>query len=131
MGILRPGSSSEDGPPKPLFASRTEQSEGRNPNRSPYFRNQLMQRLSATTTIRSNVYALWITMGKFEVLPNESGESSETSVPDQLGQELGWDVGNIQRHRAFYIIDRSIPVAFQPGQPNNVHRTIMVNRLIE
>jgi len=48
-----------------------------------------------------------------------------------LGKELGSDTGNIKRHRAFYLIDRSIPVAFEPGENHNVDRAIVLRRFIE
>ena len=41
------------------------------------------------------------------------------------------DTGEIVRHRAFYIFDRSIPVAFQRGQDLNVNKAILVDRFIE
>jgi hypothetical protein len=88
--------------------------------RHPYFRHQTLQRLSNTLTTRSNVYAVWITVGYFEV--DGSG---------MLGQELHADTGEVKRHRAFYMIDRSIPVGFEPGENHNVDRAILVRRYIE
>ena len=37
----------------------------------------------------------------------------------------------VTRHRAFYMIDRSIPVAFEPGENHNVDRAILLRRFIE
>jgi hypothetical protein len=48
-----------------------------------------------------------------------------------LGQELGLDTGEVQRHRAYYVIDRSIPVAFQPGENHNVDQCVLLRRFIE
>jgi hypothetical protein len=48
-----------------------------------------------------------------------------------LGSELGTDSGQVKRHRAFYIIDRSVPVAFEPGQNHNVDNAILLRRFIE
>ena len=90
------------------------------PERNPFFRYQSLARLGNLVTTRSNVYAVWITVGYFEV----------TSA-GKLGQELGVDTGEIDRHRAFYIFDRSIPVGFQRGQDLNVEKAILVNRYIE
>lgn len=104
-------------------------------NRNPYFRIQGAQRLQNLITTRSNVFAVWITVGYFEVKP------ATTAIPNykpeyypdgyQLGAELGSETGDIQRHRAFYIIDRSIPVGFQRGNGLNVDRAILVKRYIE
>ncbi len=48
-----------------------------------------------------------------------------------LGQELDLDIGQNQRHRGFYVIDRSRPVAFRPGEDANVAETILLRRRIE
>ncbi len=87
-----------------------------------------MQRLSNLVTTRSNVYAIWITMGLFEV--NIENNGSGVFV-ERLGQEAGRETGNVKRHRAFYIVDRSIPVAFQPGENHNVDQAILLRRIIE
>ena len=100
------------------------------PDRHAYFRYQGLQRLGNLTTTRSNVYAVWITVGYFEVLPwtsDGSGNYEATSAggkptvdpahPDgyMLGQELVDDARGLVRHRAFYIVDRSIPTGFVRG----------------
>ena len=53
--------------------------------------------------------------------------------PDGYSLAASWasDTGEIQRHRAFYIIDRTIPVGFQRGQDMNVEKAILINRFIE
>jgi hypothetical protein len=35
------------------------------------------------------------------------------------------------RHRSFFIIDRSIPVAFERGRNHNVDRTILLRKVLE
>jgi hypothetical protein len=84
------------------------------------------------------VYAIWITVGYFEVTPwmgNPAGANTVFDVPHpdgyQLGQELYSDTGDIKRHRAFYIFDRTIPVGFEPGHDHNVDRATLVKRFIE
>lgn len=103
----------------PLFGN-TSAGIHNNAARHPYFRHQTLHRLSNTLTTRSNVYAMWVTIGYFEV--DSSGA---------LGQELHADTGEIKRHRAFYMIDRTIPVGFEPGENHNVDRAILVRRYIE
>jgi hypothetical protein len=75
------------------------------------------------------VYAVWITVGYFEV---QAG-TVDAAHPDgyRLGRELGSDTGDIKRHRAFYIIDRSIPVGFARGKDYNAANTILLSRFIE
>lgn len=90
-------------------------------NRTPTFRYQGMSRLANMTTTHSNVYAIWITVGYFEV----------DRATGQLGQEAGSDTGEIERHRAFYIFDRSVPVAYERGENHNVDRGLLIRRFIE
>ena len=60
-----------------------------------------------------------------------AGLSSAKPDGYTLGRELGIDTGEVERHRAFYIIDRTIPVGFQRGQDLNSEKAILVNRFIE
>ncbi len=123
---------------RPLFQAATT-SDADNVDRNPFFRYQGIQRLGNLVTTRSNVYAVWITVGYFEVEPAAQTHPSmppadrQMLFPDgyTLGRELGMDTGEIERHRAFYIFDRSIPVAFQRGQDLNVDKAILVDRFIE
>jgi hypothetical protein len=125
-----------------------------NSSRNPYFQYQGIQRLKNLTTTKSNVYAVWITIGYFEVFPYSESVMSESNsapfFPDggghyvpydvwkkfhpddlELGQELGIDTGEVKRHRAFYLIDRSLPAAFMRGQDVNYEKTILLERVIE
>ncbi len=94
-----------------------------------------LQRMANLTSTTSNVFGVWITVGFFEVEPvNQSGQFvAPESHPDgyRLGRELGSDTGNIRRHRAFYLIDRSVPVAYEPGQNHNVDRAVLLRRFIQ
>ena len=123
---------------RPLFAYASTALHN-DTERNPYFRYQGFQHLGNLLTTHSNVFAVWITVGYFEVEPNlvPSGnvyvQQADAAHPDgyRLGQEVGIDTGDIKRHRAFYIIDRSIPVAFERGENHNVDRAILVRRFIE
>ena len=92
-----------------------------NSEKNAYFRYQALERLGNLVTTHSNVFAVWITVGFFEV----------DASTGQLGQELGSDTGDVKRHRGFYVIDRSIPVAFEPGRNHNVDRAVVLSRFIE
>lgn len=126
--LLRPSYSDSS---RPLFAvSPTAQTEAyKNAKRNSYFAYEGIQRLGNLVTTQSNVYAVWMTVGYFEVTPVTPSDTNPDGY--QLGSELGIDTGEIKRHRAFYIIDRSIPVAFEPGQDHNVEKTIQLRRFIE
>ncbi|MDR2441645.1 MAG: hypothetical protein LBE12_19965, partial [Planctomycetaceae bacterium] len=81
---------------------------------NPYTALENYMRLSDMTTTRSNVFAVWITIGYFEVTLG----GIDAVYPDgyRLGAEKGLDNGTVKRHRAFYLIDRSIPVGFRRGK---------------
>ncbi len=99
---------------------------------NPYFRTSTLLRLRNLLTTRSNVYAIWITVGYFEVRSTGS-TGSNTPYPDgyQLFAELGSETGEIKRHRAFYIYDRSIPVGFERGKDHNMADGVLLRRFIE
>ncbi|MDG2467788.1 MAG: hypothetical protein P8M80_00785 [Pirellulaceae bacterium] len=114
-GLLR---NHVNGSNQPLLAAP---SSTVNSDRHPSLRYLSRSRLGNLTTTRSNVYAVWITMGYFKYIPERN----------QIGEELGASTGEAERHRAFYMIDRSIPVGFEPGKNHNVDKTIMLRRYIE
>lgn len=115
-------------PDEPLFSANNILPH-RNTERNPYFRYEPMQRFANLVTTRSNVYAIWITVGFFEV--ENVSPSDRTPRGYRLGREIGWDTGEATRHRSFYIVDRSIPVAFEPGQRHNAEKAILLRRFIE
>ena len=94
--------------------------KSRDVRRNSHFRYQDLTKIQNKVTTKSNVYATWITVGYFEV-----------DSRNRLGQELGADRGDTERHRAFYVIDRSIPTAFEVGQNHNVDRAVILKRYIE
>ncbi len=125
----------------PLFAFDNQSAQElvapyNDPTRNAWFYFQGLQRLGNLVTTRSNVYAVWITVGYFEVEPNPftnpPGGVDEAHLDGYaLGQELGIDTGQVRRHRAFYIFDRSIPVGFWRGRDVNVEKAILLRRFIE
>jgi len=100
-------------------------------NRNPYFRYQAIRKLGSVFSNHSNVFAVWITVGYFEVTPNQKGVDAGHPDGWQLGPELGSDTGDIVRHRAFYIFDRSIPVGFIRGKDINHEKALLLSRFIE
>jgi len=97
--------------------------------RNSCFRYEALRRFGNLLTTRSNVYAIWITVGFFEV----ERVAQDPAHPDgfTLGHELGSDTGDISRHRGFYVVDRTIPVAFEPGKNHNVDDCVLLRRYIE
>ena len=52
-------------------------------------------------------------------------------VRPALAGEVGAETGEVKRHRAFYIIDRSIPVGYEPGRRHNTDKAVLLKRFIE
>jgi hypothetical protein len=136
--LLRTTSLPGGGPRLPLFSSTLGQNVGVGVNinywdkaaRNPYFEYQPLQNVYNKVTGQSNCYASWITVGYFEA---EWTGGTSYVYPDgyRLGAEMGADSGEIKRHRAFYIVDRSIPVGFEPGEDHNVDKCVLLRRIIE
>jgi hypothetical protein len=152
-GLLRSVDATDAGPgDEPLFAAKTmgAGNEYRDAERNPYFMFQPMIRLDNLVTTRSNVYAVWVTIGFFEVeeapeyddfrtrngnLPADATAQAlyNRVYPDgyTFGREDGVDVGNTRRLRGFYMIDRTKMAGFEPGADHNVENVIRLRRRIE
>ena len=103
----------------------------RNADRNAYFKNAIRQRLGNIATTRSSVFAIWVTVGYFEVNTDGTLKLDPFSTPPNQGIEVGADTGEIKRNRGFVIFDRSVPMAFEPGKNHNVERGILVKSIIE
>ena len=89
---------------------------GPDPAANPQFQYLTANRLANVATTRSHVFAVWVTIGFFDPVTD---------------QELGTDTGEVQRHRGFFIFDRSIPVAYETGKDHNVRDAILLRRIIQ
>jgi hypothetical protein len=84
-----------------------------------FTRYQRAMRLSNLTTDQSNVFAMWVTVALFEYDPVTG-----------FGKEYTNSAGEPERERAFYIIDRTVPVGFLPGEDLNTDQTVLLKRTI-
>jgi hypothetical protein len=84
-----------------------------------FTRYQRAMRLSNLATDQSNVFAMWVTVALFEYDPVTG-----------FGKEYVNTAGEPERERAFYIIDRTVPVGFLPGEDLNSDRAVMLKRTI-
>ncbi len=85
---------------------------------NPYTAVEKTMQMRDLVTTRSNVFAVWITIGFFEVDPTNG----------ELGQEKGLTDGTVKRQRAFYLIDRTTPVGFRRGNSRLGHENVIVTR---
>lgn len=107
---------------QPLFDVTSLSGLAKDSSRSQYFENEMRQRLGNMVTTRSSVFAVWITVGFFEV-DQVTGATTRVEMQNELFQS--------QRYRGFYIIDRSIPVACEPGKDHNVDRAVLAESIWE
>ena len=84
-----------------------------------FTRYQRAMRLSNLVTDQSNVFAMWVTVALFEYDPVTG-----------FGKEYVNTAGEPERERAFYIIDRTIPVGFLPGEDLNSDRSVLLKRTV-
>lgn len=108
-----------------LKDSKGNSQDGRpyaDPRRNPYFRYREMMRLSNLTTSRSNVFAVWMTVGFFVIEPHPA-RAGDTA----LGAEYGLETGDATRFKSFMIIDRSLPVGFRPGVQLNSRDSVLLD----
>jgi hypothetical protein len=94
----------------------------RNTDRHAYFRYQTMNRLANLTTCRSNVFAVWVTIGFFEW-------DTVNNAFVTPSKELGIDTAETHRYRGFYIFDRSIPVGYETGKDYNLRDAVILRRM--
>ncbi len=77
----------------------------------PYYQTQLLTKLYNNITTRSNTFAMFLTVGFFQVMTdpvtgNILPAGGQANIP-QLGPEIGRSEGKQIRHRMFAIIDRT------------------------
>ena len=100
----------------------------------PYFRTEWLQRMANLTTVRTHQYAVWITVGFFEV--TTVGDSSlavtvPTKAYDIMGTELGLLDGKNKRYRSFFLIDRTRATGFNPSVPGDFRDCVVYRQDIE
>lgn len=91
-------------------------------NKNAFLRYQSLMRMPNLVTDSSQTFEVRLTLGFFEV--------NSTNVND-LGIEYKEDQGENQRYHAMFIIDRSVPVGFIPGQDVNARDTVIFERYFQ
>ncbi|MBX6315075.1 MAG: hypothetical protein IRY99_19495, partial [Isosphaeraceae bacterium] len=107
---------------------------GSDRRRHPYFRTELLQKVMNLSTVRTHQYAVWVTVGFFEVVEPGNPQLASlnpTAAIDQLGKEVGADAGTSVRYRAFFIVDRTKAHGFNPADPDDFRDCVVFRRRIE
>jgi hypothetical protein len=103
--LLSVSGSAQQPPAQRVFASGTSPRA-----KNPFLAYDVPIRLANTATIRSNVFAVWITVRVTDDSPN---------------------AGPPIIKRLFAIVDRSIPVGYSPGSDLNVRDCIRLSRYLD
>lgn len=91
-------------------------------NRNAFLKYQTVNRMPNLASDNSQTFLVRMTLGLFEV------DATDTR---NLGAEYNENKGENQRYHAMFIIDRSIPVGFIPGQDVNARDTVVFERYFQ
>jgi hypothetical protein len=102
----------------------------------PYWRTEWLQKVMNLTTVRTHQYAVWVTVGYFEVLQTGNAQLASdparfTEAVDELGPEIGAAQGRATRYRAFFVLDRTKATGFNPRNPGDFRELVQFRRRIE
>jgi hypothetical protein len=91
-------------------------------NRNAFLKYQTLARMPNLVSDNSQTFLVRIVLGFFEV---------DASNTNNLGAEYNEQKGENRRYSAMFIIDRSIPVGFIPGQDVNARDTVIYERFYQ
>jgi hypothetical protein len=116
-------------PGPPPVAARTDARQ------HPYWRTEHLQRIMNQTTVRTHQYAVWITVGFFEVTKQGDIAMLSSNNPqlafDVMGSEVGAVTGNIVRYRSFFLIDRTKITGFNTSNTGSFRAAVTYRRVIQ
>lgn len=107
---------------------------GTDTRQHPYFRSEILQKVMNLSTVRTHQFAVWVTVGFFEVAKPGNPQlafSNPLEAYDQLGPELGVANGRNIRYRSFFLIDRTRAGGFNPSNPGDFRECVTYRRRIE
>ena len=129
-------------PPNPqlngpyLGANSTTGGSGNTDDRQhPYWRTELLQKAMNLTTVRTHQYAVWVTVGFFQVKRQGNIGMLAQGPPqlafDVMGPELGAIDATRIRYRGFFLVDRLKLTGFNPGDTGAWHSAVVYRKVIQ
>ncbi len=117
-------------PPYSFLRAGTAAAGGASDQRMhPVYRIEMMQKIMNLTTVRTHQFAVWITVGFFEVVKQGNGS---IFAPDQIGPELDLYQGRNVRYRSFFVVDRTKLAGFGDAFfPVDFHDAVVYRRRIQ
>jgi hypothetical protein len=101
----------------------------------PNWRIELMQRVMNLTTVRTHQYAVWITVGFFEITKQGDLSNLAQGNPvlafDTIGPEVGGVTGSNIRYRGFFLVDRTKLTGFDPGNIGSFRSAVVYRKVIQ
>ena len=101
----------------------------------PYFRTEMLQKAMNLTTVRTHQYAVWITVGFFEVTRQGDLLMAGSATPwlafDVLGPEIGASTGQTTRFRGFFLVDRLQLTGYDPNVIGSFRPAVVYRQTIE
>jgi hypothetical protein len=102
----------------------------------PYWRTEHLQRVMNSSTVRTHQYAVWITIGFFEIIKQgDLAQLAQQASPilafDVIGAEVGSVTGNNTRFRGFFLVDRTKLTGFNPGNIGSFRAAVVYRKVIQ
>jgi hypothetical protein len=101
----------------------------------PSWRIEMLERVMNLTTVRTHQYAVWITVGFFEVKRQGNVAMIASGDPrpafDVLGPEIGLPDQKHRRYRGFFLVDRLKLDGFDPTNTSSWHRAVVYRQSLQ
>ncbi|MGP0070210.1 MAG: hypothetical protein ACLQGP_42250 [Isosphaeraceae bacterium] len=101
----------------------------------PYWRTENLQKVMNLTTVRTHQYAVWITVGFFEVKKvGDIGmliQGQPQLAYDIMGPEVGALSGNSTRYRGFFLVNRLNLTGFNPANVGSFRAAVVYRKVIQ
>ena len=101
----------------------------------PFWRIEMLQRVMNLTTVRTHQYAVWITVGFFEVKRRGDVGMIASGDPrlafDILGPEIGLPGDKNRRYRGFFLVDRLKLDGFDPTTSGPWHSAVVYRQNLQ